>query len=95
MKAALFEADEGGTVWPGNTQKDSRASVIQMLCIVILTEGDAWRMLELYMAILRKVTACAPVAELSMHAFRCLHCECNPRKAADSFRFSHRGSDQV
>lgn len=39
-------------------------------------------MLALYIAILRKVTPCAPVAELSMHAIHCLHSDCDPHKAA-------------
>lgn len=56
MKAALIEAGEGGTIWPGKTQKGLQASAIHMLCIVILTEGDVWRMLALYIAILRKMT---------------------------------------
>lgn len=95
MEACLSEGGEGGTVWLGKTQKGSQASEIQIVCIVILTDGDACRMLALYIAILRKVTPCAPVAELSMHAFHCLQCDCNPRKAANSFRLSHRGSDHV
>lgn len=94
-KQPLFEGGEGGTVWSGKRQKASQASAIQMLCIVILTVGDVWRMLALYTAILRKVTPCAPVAALSIHAFHWLHCDCNPHKAEGSFRFSHRGSDPV